>query len=315
MIRRRVVYFFLLIGFTAFFIFWPGWISRLFVVLALALPLLSLLISLPFARSLTVGMLVPEKARRNTETELTAVILSRGQPCALPCFMRIVLRDLMDDTPTRYSVRSSSVAIAFTAAHSGVWQLDVAKAAVYDCLGLFSLRLKSPAPARVLVLPAAAPPAPTPDYTALSTPASRPKPGGGFAEIHELREYRPGDPMRSVHWKLTAKTDELIVREPQQTLNPRALIRIRLSPDRDADDLALDRLAAVSDELLRRDVAHRIFCENDGFCGTVASVSDFENCLAAILSAPPGTEFAAPPASDWCYVVPAARDRSEEAEK
>ena len=282
MIGRRVVYFFLLIGFTAFFIFWPGWISRLFVVLALVLPLLSLLISLPFARSLTVGMLVPEKARRNTETELTAVILSRGQSCALPCFMRIVLRDLMDDTPTRYSVRSSSVAIAFTAAHSGVWQLDVPKAAVYDCLGLFSLRLKSPAPARVLVLPAAAPPAPTPDYTALSTPASRPKPGGGFAEIHELREYRPGDPMRSVHWKLTAHMD----------------------PD-----------AAALLELLRRDVAHRIFCENDGFCGTVASVSDFENCLAAILSAPPGTEFAAPPASDWCYVVPAARDRSEEAEK
>lgn len=30
---------------------------------------------------------------------------------------------------------------------------------------------------------------------------------GAYAEEHELRPYRPGDPMRTVHWKLTAKQE------------------------------------------------------------------------------------------------------------
>ncbi|MFQ8759734.1 MAG: AAA family ATPase [Intestinimonas sp.] len=37
-------------------------------------------------------------------------------------------------------------------------------------------------------------------------------------EDYDLRPYRPGDPIRTVHWKLTSKRDELVVRE---TLEPR----------------------------------------------------------------------------------------------
>ena len=41
----------------------------------------------------------------------------------------------------------------------------------------------------------------------------KPKYGGGFAEDHDLRGYRPGDASNSIHWKLSSKTDSLIVRE------------------------------------------------------------------------------------------------------
>ncbi len=315
MIVRRVGYILLLIGFTAFFIFYPGWISRLFVVLALALPVLSLLISLPFARSLSVEMRVPEKTRRGTETQLTVSVLSRGAACGLPCSLRIVLRDLMNAEPTKYAVSSSSVAVAFTGGHSGVWQLDVTKAAAYDCLGLFAFRPKSLGSVRILVLPNRAEPSPRPDFSSLSASVMKPKPGGGFSEIHEMREYRPGDPMRSVHWKLTAKTDELIVREPQVIENLRAVVRLRLSKDRSANDHALDRLAWVSAELLSRDVPHRIFYENTGFSASVSCDADFEDFLSAVLSEPPGTEYAAQPAAEWSYAISAAHDKEEEAGK
>lgn len=32
-------------------------------------------------------------------------------------------------------------------------------------------------------------------------------------EISDVRDYRPGDPLKSVHWKLSSKTEELIVRD------------------------------------------------------------------------------------------------------
>lgn len=70
--------------------------------------------------------------------------------------------------------------------------------------------------ARLLVLPRR--------YTVpkLSLPGSRKHHTGGIAltskvgnsdEFVSLREYRPGDPMRLIHWKSLAKTGKLIIRE------------------------------------------------------------------------------------------------------
>ena len=38
--------------------------------------------------------------------------------------------------------------------------------------------------------------------------------GSDRSEIFDIREYAPGDDLRSVHWKLSCKVDTLIVREP-----------------------------------------------------------------------------------------------------
>lgn len=37
--------------------------------------------------------------------------------------------------------------------------------------------------------------------------------GHDFAEVSDIREYRPGDRLRDIHWKLSVKSDELIVKE------------------------------------------------------------------------------------------------------
>lgn len=36
-------------------------------------------------------------------------------------------------------------------------------------------------------------------------------------EFHHIREYRPGDNLRSIHWRTTARQDDLMVRQHQQT--------------------------------------------------------------------------------------------------
>ena len=38
-------------------------------------------------------------------------------------------------------------------------------------------------------------------------------PGNDFSEIYSLRGYEPGDDVKRIHWKLTEKTDEVLVRE------------------------------------------------------------------------------------------------------
>ena len=40
--------------------------------------------------------------------------------------------------------------------------------------------------------------------------------GEDRSEVYQLREYRPGDDIRQIHWKLSSKLDELILKEASQ---------------------------------------------------------------------------------------------------
>lgn len=49
---------------------------------------------------------------------------------------------------------------------------------------------------------------------AIEAEDSQPSPDGELTnDLLQLREYQPGDRMKDIHWKMTAKTDELMVKE------------------------------------------------------------------------------------------------------
>ena len=45
------------------------------------------------------------------------------------------------------------------------------------------------------------------------------RPGNDSSEIFDVREFRDGDKIQSIHWKLSAKMQELVVREDSQPLS------------------------------------------------------------------------------------------------
>lgn len=45
------------------------------------------------------------------------------------------------------------------------------------------------------------------------------RPGDDKSEIFEVREFREGDRLQSIHWKLSAKSEQLLVREDSQPLS------------------------------------------------------------------------------------------------
>ena len=50
------------------------------------------------------------------------------------------------------------------------------------------------------------------------------KRGYDATEVFDLREYQPGDSIRSIHWKLSEKFDTVLVREASDTSNYDILI-------------------------------------------------------------------------------------------
>jgi len=53
--------------------------------------------------------------------------------------------------------------------------------------------------------------------------------GGGSEEFFGMREYRPGDSMKMIDWKRSARTGDLVTRELTQTTPPRLLVALDLS--------------------------------------------------------------------------------------
>lgn len=54
--------------------------------------------------------------------------------------------------------------------------------------------------------------------------------------FHALREYQSGDERRSIHWKSSAKTGRLMVRQYEQTRRSHLLVALSLAPGDYADD-------------------------------------------------------------------------------
>jgi uncharacterized protein (DUF58 family) len=81
-----------------------------------------------------------------------------------------------------------------------------------DIAGLFRSRRRSPDSEVALVLPRFTSLAGRPQARELEASAAAPRAGSG-TELFGVREYRPGDSLRRIHWRSSARHGELVVRE------------------------------------------------------------------------------------------------------
>ncbi|MGY6499719.1 MAG: DUF58 domain-containing protein [Acidimicrobiales bacterium] len=71
----------------------------------------------------------------------------------------------------------------------------------------------------------------------------------GTASFHQLREYVPGDDLRHIHWRTTARTGDLAVKQLVDTTRPEVVVILdtRLDATAEADDFesAVDIAASI----------------------------------------------------------------------
>lgn len=101
---------------------------------------------------------------------------------------------------------------------SGLWQLRIKKVQVYDLWRFWSLPGKKAGSLDFVLLPVLHETRilggiPESEATFESTEYHPHKSGSDSSYTREIREYRPGDSLRNIHWKLSAKKEELLVKE------------------------------------------------------------------------------------------------------
>ncbi len=252
-----------LLASLVFYAFYRQWVSYLVLLAVLLLPWLSLLLSLPAMFKTRVGFRCPGQVQLNTPVR-TALQVQCDFPL-VPVRCKVRLHNLLTD---EYFVGLPGEQIPTK--KCGKIVLSWEKLFVYDYLGLFRRRISQDSQAEIVVMPKPVKDKLPAEYAATNANSWRPKPGGGFAENRELRLYRPGDHLRHIHWKLSAKTGKIIYAEPVEPVQQGYLLSLCLAGD---IEKKLGQLLYVSAALLRRQQSHRVHCETKD--GTVSfSVTD-----------------------------------------
>lgn len=240
-----------LAGCLVFYVAYGEWFSFVLLCCILALPWLSLLLSLPAMLRFRAAIAGTDRAQQGVEAEIWIV----GR-CALPLppFKgKIRLSRCITGEEWYYKAHKG-----LPTDHCGGILAAVERGRVCDYLGLFSIALREPGEKTILVRPVPLAVPEPPDLQRYMARAWKPKFGGGYAENHELRLYRPGDSLNQVHWKLSAKTGKLILREPMEPQRGLMLLTMTLRGTPEEIDRKLGRLLWMGTYLLDQDIRFEI---------------------------------------------------------
>jgi len=251
MAGRRLLYLAALAGCSVFYIAYGEWLSWFLLVIALALPWFSLALSLIPIISFRLSPAGPDALEMGQEAELWLLGSCRFP---MPPFLgRLRLRRCFTGETRYYREPGQGLFV-----HCGAYTVTVERGRVCDYLGLFSFPVRKSAPRTMLIRPIALPVRELPDLERFIARSWKPKYGGGYAENHELRLYRPGDSLNQIHWKLSAKSGKLILRQPMEPHRGTLLLTLHLRGTPEELDRKLGRLLWIGNHLLERNLTFHL---------------------------------------------------------
>lgn len=304
--RNRGIYVAALALAFLFFLFFSAWFSEFLLALLLCLPLMSLLVSLPAMLTAQPVVRWPGEVTRGDPAEVRVQIR-----CAMPIpesGLTLLLEDGMTGREVKYRWdMGKRASLPLPSLHCGSIRCSVRCGWVCDYLGLFRIRRRWRDTGHLLVLPVPRLPDPIPNLERLQVHDYRPLSGGGFSEVHELRDYQPGDSLRDFNWKLTAKMDKPIVREPQIADQRAVVLSADLTGKPEELDSTLDCLVGASKWLAGQGVAHAVrwFSGSQRQSFQVDGPQDIHRLTLALCASERGHVSAASLAGDarWHYHV------------
>ncbi|MCL2754961.1 MAG: DUF58 domain-containing protein [Oscillospiraceae bacterium] len=190
------------------------------------------------------------------------------------------------------SRREQEITLRLKAAYWGEANIDIDEIRAYDLLGVFSAfgkhgaKLKLPENViRVRIYPAIPALSPSAEFVRALEDASAFDDNEQPREVlfattgfpgYEHRDYVPGDSLKSVNWKLSAKRDKLMVRKPEAYAGGRQILLLdALKADGGSiaeEQLALEAMLALAAVLIKREIPCTVVLCRDanegGWCFT-----------------------------------------------
>ena len=116
---------------------------------------------------------------------------------------------------------------------------------------------------------------------------SKYKPGDDPSEVFDIREYRPGDKIHSIHWKLSARKEQFMVKEFSYPINSNYSIIMDLTSDGKNRDNEIDSVIEVTTDVIvnlqERGIRHQIIAYDRNSKGVYKEIIDIDDTIVDIM--------------------------------
>ena len=150
---------------------------------------------------------------------------------------------------------------------NGIYKYTITTMTIRDLLGFVSLKKKVDTSAEVHVFPEGNFNAEL-DMTDMSRGYTESeetiKKGHDFSDVSDVREYIPGDKLMSIHWKLSAKRDILMVKDRVSMSDQQMVILTELSGDDESVDAVITFAYGLVERFIREQTYVRLLWWNEG---------------------------------------------------
>lgn len=175
--------------------------------------------------------------------------------------------------------------------YAGRLRVSAEECRVYDPLHIFYLIYHAEKDSEVLAWPAFTAGEDTEEVYACIEGFPREnesrKRGVEYNPDYEIREYIPGDELKSIHWKLSAKQGAMMVRERLAAGREKVNVLLPLGEKPDENDALMEALYGMCRLLLSKEYPIQLFWQGvrQELCGRcIMELSELENVMGEILS-------------------------------
>lgn len=284
-----------------------GSILSLALLLALlAVPAVSALCSLLARRQLKLSLSGPVNCAKGQRAAVS-VTVENGSALPLPAIgLWLEVKNLLTGETQTVLRRTAALPrgcgcaqVELSSRFCGRVQVRVQRVRLYDCFWLIPVRCGASAAAAFTVQPDTFPL----EVTILADAGcpedsevySQEKPGADLTETFQVRDYREGDSIRQIHWKLTTKLDRLISRDPSLPVTRSVVVlwERRSVAGPAGQDAQAEIAVSLCRALLAQGVQFRAVWSEDGAASLaqeIRSMDDLIGLMPRLLSAAPYAE-------------------------
>lgn len=307
----RIVWAVSLILLLANYVFSDVYSGLWLLAAALLIPLISVIYTAVFCRNIAAEITMSQVCRKDEAAEGTLTVSGRGMLPVFRADICISVRNILTGQEQQLTFTTALAGkhgrqIGFSIRNKlcGSVRITFSSVRVYDMFGIWRNDISSDLEYRLRVLPDVFQvyphimPGLRSDCESIEYSAYRP--GNDLSEVFGIREYREGDSIRNIHWKLTGKCDDIMVKLPSLPVENSVMLMLEtgLAEGEAHTPYVYDAMAEIyvtlSQTLADSGIPHSLAwydrTESSMFCFDIVSEDDLSSVMDRILSARHGED-------------------------
>lgn len=301
MIMTKILFLVLILVCAAFYILYVWDFSLVLLIAVSALPVIMFITTYITKRLITVEFAVKDSTNaKNTDIPVQLVVNNRSLFPVGKAEAHVEYYNLFGGQVSSFDLHlpiqprnSQRITFQLRSKFCGVIRIKAAYLNIYDPLRIFKFRAAKNTCTEIAVMPEGYDISGIVHYSDRvneeSDTFSEHRPGDDPSEVFDLREYYPGDKLNRIHWKLSSKKNEFIVKEYSLPIDVPCSVFLDLKCSRDSElklavcDTLIEAFLSLSQLLLENERAHSVtFYSSSQGCFVNRNVNDTGDLPAVI---------------------------------